>query len=241
MVASEGNSYVGSELDLFSEVVNWKKYWAGKLQPYIRGDVLEVGAGIGANTRMLGTGRGSVWTCLEPDSSLCERIRENLVGGVGDPGESRIFNVLCGTLSDISKKDFDTIIYIDVLEHIRADRDELEKASFHLRPGGTLIVLSPAHNFLFSPFDAAIGHLRRYNRRSLLALSPASMSVESAFYLDSAGLLLSLGNRMLLRQSLPKKSQLLFWDRWFVPISRLLDGLLGHSVGKTIVVIWKKN
>ena len=63
--------YVGSELDLFADVWNWKAYWSRHIRPFLRGDILEVGAGIGSNTRFLdpdgGTGR---WVCLEPDPEL---------------------------------------------------------------------------------------------------------------------------------------------------------------------------
>lgn len=62
---------------------------------------------------------------------------------------------------------FDTILYIDVLEHIADDRAELVEAARRLNPGGYLVVLSPAHQWLFTAFDAAIGHVRRYTAKSL--------------------------------------------------------------------------
>jgi hypothetical protein len=57
-------------------------------------------------------------------------------------------------------------------------------------------------------------------------------------YLDCAGLILSVANMLLLRQSMPTKAQLRFWDHWIVPISRVLDKLLLYSVGKTIIAVW---
>ena len=135
---------------------------------------------------------------------------------------------------------FDTIIYIDVLEHIENDRDELNQAASHLRQGGHLIVLSPAHQRLFSPFDAAIGHFRRYNRAMLRSVSPGSLRVELMKYLDSAGLILSAANMLFLRQSMPTKAQLHFWDHWVVPVSRVLDKLFMYSVGKTIIAVWRR-
>jgi hypothetical protein len=44
----------------------------------------------------------------------------------------------------------------------------------------------------------------------------------------------------LLRQSMPTKAQLHFWDHWVVPVSRVLDKLFMYSVGKTIVAIWRR-
>jgi hypothetical protein len=123
---------------------------------------------------------------------------------------------------------------------IHNDRGELNAAASLLRPGGHLIVLSPAHQRLFTPFDAAIGHFRRYNRPMLQAISPASLRLERMRYLDCVGLFASAANLLFLRQSLPTKYQLSFWDSWLIPISRVLDPLFLYSVGKTIIAIWHR-
>jgi hypothetical protein len=72
----------------------------------------------------------------------------------------------------------------------------------------------------------------------LQRISPASLRLERMRYLDCAGLILSVANLLLLRQSMPTKAQLRFWDHWIVPISRVLDKLLLYSVGKTIIAVW---
>jgi hypothetical protein len=136
--------------------------------------------------------------------------------------------------------EFDTIVYIDVLEHVEDDRRELENAASRLRAGGRLIVLSPAHQWLFSPLDTAFGHFRRYNRTTLCRVSPPSLRLDRLFYLDSVGLLLSSANLLLLRQSMPTKTQMHIWDGLTIPISRILDRCLANSVGKSIVGIWRR-
>lgn len=229
--------YVGTELELFAAVHNWKSYWSRRIRPFIAGDILEVGAGIGSNTPFLDPGGNGRWICLEPDSRLIAQLTENLT-----PTTGRAHEPVCGTLQslDVSEK-FDTIIYIDVLEHIENDREELEIAASRLRVGGRIIVLSPAHHWLFTPFDAALGHFRRYNRPMLRRLSPAGLRLEQLIYLDSFGLVLSVSNLLLLRQRMPTKAQLRFWDRCVVPISRVFDRCLFNSVGKSIVGIWRRD
>jgi hypothetical protein len=112
--------------------------------------------------------------------------------------------VQVGTLHDVAEAFwFDTIIYIDVLEHIENDRAELVRAAGFLRAGGHLVVLAPAHQWLFSPFDAAIGHYRRYTRRTLAQLAPPELTLIRLDHLDAVGVLLSLGNRSGLRQRMP--------------------------------------
>ena len=103
-----------------------------------------------------------------------------------------------------------------------------------------MVVLAPAWQWLFSPFDAAIGHFRRYDRPGLVGLGPPGLSVTASFYLDSAGILASLANRFCLRSTLPTVGQIRIWDRLLIPVSRLLDPLAANSYGKSVVVVWRK-
>ncbi len=128
-----------------------------------------------------------------------------------------------------------------MLEHIKNDKGELEEAAKHLLPGGKIIVLSPAHEFLYSPFDNAVGHYRRYNKSSLSSIRPSTLSVERLFYLDSIGILASAVNRFFLRSKNPNKRQIKFWNTYMVPISVKVDRIISHRVGKTIVGIFIKN
>jgi SAM-dependent methyltransferase len=149
--------------------------------------------------------------------------------------------VISQTVAELpADENFDSIVYIDVLEHIEDDAGEIASAARNLKPGGHLIVLSPAHQFLFTPFDKAIGHYRRYNRKMLSALIPASLETVRLNYLDSFGAFASVGNRLLLRQSMPTLDQILLWDRRLVPISTIFDPILGYRAGKSILGIWKK-
>jgi hypothetical protein len=100
--------------------------------------------------------------------------------------------------------------------------------------------LAPAFQFVFSEFDAAIGHYRRYTRRSLGALRPPALHVVRSFYLDSPGLLLSLGNRALLHSHTPQPSQIAFWDRVVVPVARMLDPVLGRHFGRSVITVWER-
>jgi hypothetical protein len=134
---------------------------------------------------------------------------------------------------------FDAVLYIDVLEHVEDDAGELAAASRVLQRGGVLIVLAPAHAWLYSPFDRAIGHHRRYTRRSLERIVPPGLRRVVLCYLDSIGLLASAGNRFLLRRSLPTERDIACWDRLMVPVSRRVDPWLGFRIGKSIIGIWQ--
>lgn len=235
-VTQANHTYQGSELDLFSSAMNWKTYIERRIGPFISGDVLEVGAGIGGTTSVLSSARHKSWTCLEPDWALASQI-ENIIHKLPVRCDVRR-----GDLTALADHEcFDTILYIDVLEHIEDDVQELRRASRHLNPGGHLIILAPAHQFLFSEFDRAVDHFRRYDRASLAKVFPSELTKQTLFYLDSCGVMLSLGNRLLLRQSKASRRQMQVWDRLVVPLSRLIDPLLGYGVGKTVVGVWSKN
>jgi len=229
--------YPGTELELFSVVRNWKSYWSQQIKPFLGGDILEVGAGIGSNTLILDPGGDGRWVCLEPDADLFA----GLVKVLAKAPRRRAYEPVCGTLRSLNDQQFDSIVYIDVLEHIEDDREELQRATLHLRSKGHLIVLSPAHQCLFTPFDAAIGHFRRYSRSMLGRISPSCLSFTCVRYVDSFGLFASAANALLLRQSMPSTAQLRFWDQWMVPISRVLDPCFRYNIGKSIIAVWRKS
>jgi SAM-dependent methyltransferase len=230
--------YVGSELDLFAAATNWKSYWSQRIGQYLKGDVLEVGAGIGSNTQFLSAAAKGRWVCLEPDPQLVTQLGENLQR----MAKTRPYENICGTVQSLNHdQTFDTIVYIDVLEHIEDDAAEVQRAANRLRPGGRVIVLSPAHQWLFTPFDSSIGHFRRYNRSSLTKVSPPGLQIEEIFYLDSCGIVASAANQLMLRQSMPTKAQISVWDKFIIPVSRLVDPLLMYSLGKSIVGVWRKS
>lgn len=225
-------AYVGSELEIFNHAVRWKRYFARHIASYIRGDVLEVGAGIGANNRIFADLPFKTWTCLEPDSALLEQLTASL------PDRAR-FRPIAGTLEDLPGRRFDAILYLDVLEHIEDDRAEIRRAAAHLNPGGCVIVLAPAHKWLFTPFDKAVGHFRRYTKETLAAAAPPELRQEKLIYLDCIGMAASLANRLLLKSAMPTHAQIQTWDRLLVPLSRIFDPLLGNHAGKSVLGIWR--
>lgn len=231
-------TYVGEELDLFRHAKNWKAYWGSQVLPFVRGRVLEVGAGTGNNAAtLIAARRHEAWTCLEPDPALLPALTERCA----EVSPDETVEVIEGTLAALKlERTFDTLLYIDVLEHIERDHAELKTAAAHLAPGGHLIVLSPAHQALFSPFDKAVGHYRRYSVAQLLAAGPQGLKPRVARYLDAVGLLASTANRLLLRQSMPNVGQLKTWDRWMVPLSKALDPILGYRLGKSVLGVWTK-
>lgn len=230
--------YQGAELELFAKATNWKRYLRSQLRPFIKGHVVEVGAGIGGTTKAMSSIDGiRSWMCIEPDVRLAQCLEHEL-------SEVSALYPLCarsGTLFDLPPTDvFDTILYIDVLEHIEDDAAELQEAFNRLKPGGHIVVLCPAWQVLFSPFDEAVGHFRRHTKSSLRRLAPKGAAERAAFYSDIVGLLASLINLLALRQKTPNAAQIQMWDKLMVPVSRILDPITLRTLGKSVVLVWAK-
>jgi SAM-dependent methyltransferase len=85
----------------------------------------------------------------------------------------------------VFKEAYDVVILFDVLEHIRAAGEFLNTASWYLKPGGTVLINVPALQPLYSQYDRLVGHILRYDRRSLKELvsaSDAGLQVTDACY-----------------------------------------------------------
>lgn len=220
------------ELALFSRAVNWKRYWSQFISRFLKGTVAEVGAGIGSNAPFLQNDEVQRLFLIEPDEQLFSLMTTLDLATQAE--------CIHGTLDRVHEQ-FDTIVYIDVLEHIENDLAETSCAYDHLIHGGHLLIVSPAWPFLYSPFDAAVGHYRRYTRATLRASVDPRFQPISEKYLDSVGLLASLANRLFLRASTPSSSQIKAWDSTMVRASRLLDPIILHALGKTIIGVYQKD
>lgn len=232
-------AYAGDELEIFRHAGRWKAYFGQQIRPFVRGRVLEVGAGLGGTTTALFPGHVGRWVCLEPDRSLADRLRRGIRTTFGRVGG--LPEVISGTLADLPAcPGFDTILYIDVLEHIEEDATELGGASGLLNDGGHVVVVCPAHQWLFTPFDERIGHYRRYDAAGLRRLTPPNTRLIRLRYLDSVGMLASLANRLVLRSAEPTLRQIKTWDRVLVPVSRVVDPLFAYRLGKSLLAAWKR-
>jgi len=137
---------------------------------------------------------------------------------------------------------FDTIMYLNVLEHIKEDNEEIINAFEKLNNNGYLIILVPAHNKLYSKFDKAVGHYRRYEIEFFNNLNIKDSELVKLIYLDSLGFFLYYLNKIFFKEEVyPSKFKIFLWDKIFTPISYFLDKFLMYKFGKNILYIIKKS
>lgn len=160
---------------------NYRAALSREFAPYLKGRVLEVGAGIGQITRQLSQLSGiTSLSGVEPDSRFHARFHEN------NPD----IPLIPGFAADIpAPPHWDGIVSINVLEHIEADTEELEQWRRLLAPkSGYLCLFVPARPEIFSPMDSDFGHFRRYTRNELLhKLESAGFSPVRVSYFNFIG------------------------------------------------------
>ena len=166
-----------------------------KIQLDIGRRVLEVGAGIGQLTPMLVD--SDYVLCLEKNEIYCGYLRERVKGFEG----IEVVNEDFFKWESDSSKSFDTVISVNILEHINDDERFLKKVWDHLEPGGKLITVVPAHKLLYSEFDRSIGHFRRYSKKGLTErLDTAGFVTLRCYYANMASALGWLVFMKVLRQ-----------------------------------------
>jgi 2-polyprenyl-3-methyl-5-hydroxy-6-metoxy-1,4-benzoquinol methylase len=189
--------------------------------------ILEVGAGTGTMTRVLA--RSNQITAFEPSQDA----RNELILRTKDLSNVRVIDDLqeCG----VGAK-FDLVLLVNVLEHIQHDVQFLKELREYLTQNGRLVVLSPAHNCLYSRFDASIGHVRRYTRRTLRrTFEEAGYKSPSVRYFNAIGAILwLLVNRLLGRQS-ASAGQTRLYDSFIVPLSAGVDRMRIRPFGQSVI------
>lgn len=148
-------------LENMNQAMFYNRWCMDKFKSYVHGNILEVGCGIGNFTEAL-TNHGKVWAMDIDNHCVAEtkkRIGKNARVGFGNIESGKYF---------FPKRNFDSIICLNVLEHIDHDEKALAHMFTLLHPGGHLILLVPIHQFLYGTIDKSIHHFRRYDPQSLL-------------------------------------------------------------------------
>lgn len=225
--------YPGKELEAMSFAANYHQWIVDELAPYLGASVAEVGAGIGSVSRLLLEKPIERLAAYEPSLNMYPQLAQALRSEPRARAVNELFGASPGEL-------FDSVAYINVLEHIEDDRGELDRAFTALRAGGHVLVFVPALAWLYSDFDRRVGHVRRYTRDGLTQVArQAGLEIVKVRYFDVAGVLPWYLNFVLLRRGLGGAGVSLY-DRFVVPPMRVLEGLLSPPLGKNLLLVARK-
>lgn len=222
--------YDGFELEHFDSAYNFRKYQLFLIKDYISDKFLEVGPGKGGFTFFYGNLVNKPML-IEPEKKLYKILKKNL--------KKKKFIIRNCTIDKINNK-FDTIIYFDVLEHIKNDIKEVSIASKKVKKNKYLIFNVPAYQSLYSNFDKSVGHHKRYNKKDFLKISKKTgLKIEKLIYYDSIGFLFLILNRVFSLKQSNLKNKLYLWNL-LIPLSRLIDFLTFNKFGKSLLCVFKK-
>lgn len=226
-----------SDLEIMAKASNYRNWIYRQIAPFIGQRILEVGAGIGNFTKLL-LDRELV---LPVDKyPFCVKYLKARLGNDLKVMPMQL-DITQRAIHALSHYGFDTVICLNVLEHIEDDLCALSHMHTVLKSGGLLIVLVPAFQFLYGSVDRSLGHYRRYSRRSLIAkMRQAGFQVETSFYMNMIGIAGWFLNNRMLKWSEESATQIGFFDRFIAPWAERTERLVRPPVGLSVIAICRK-
>lgn len=204
---------------------------------YLGQRILEVGSGVGNQTRFFDDRERVVASDIEPH--YVRELRTKYEGRSNIRIGSFQFPLSEVDAADLAAERVDTVVCLNVLEHIEDDRGALAGFARVLGTGGHLVLLVPAMASLYGTLDVHLRHFRRYERDSLKAMvEEAGFAVEGIRYLNRPGVLgWWLNSKLLKRRVLPKGQLAAF--RGILPFLRL-EEKSAPSFGMSLLVLARK-
>lgn len=220
-------------LESMSQAVWYNRWTLDKFEKYLSGDILEVGCGIGNFTKTL-TKYGSVWAIDIEQSYVSDLKRKKLKKahiGFGDVEKGKYF---------FKRKKFDSLICLNVLEHIKQDKTALSNMSKLLKNNGYLVLLVPSHPMLFGEIDRAIDHYRRYEKSKLINLIlKNNFSIILSKRLNFIGAIGWWFAGKILKDTSVKKDKLHIFN-YVAPFFLKIEEFIEPPFGTSVLIVAKK-
>jgi SAM-dependent methyltransferase len=229
--------YTGNELEAMSFARNYGTWILDEFEPFLGKSVLEVGAGLGNFSAMLLQTDIERLIAVEPSEDMYSRLCHKFQ----NVSRVKIFQAFLGETHSQFRQTFDTIFYVNVLEHIERDTEELSYVREILKQDGYLCIFVPALTWLYSRFDKEIGHYRRYKKIQLEKIIRSSgFSIIKLRYFDILGIIPWYIMVVLLKKKLVPMN-VSYYDRFVVPTMRIVERVFPVPIGKNLLLVAKKN
>lgn len=228
-------------LSVIGVAKNFNRWMYSTIKPYCKGRILEIGSGVG-NISEFFIEDGVKILLTDIRDNYCEALRQkffnkpNLLGveniNIVDKDFDTKYARHIGT--------FDTVFALNVIEHIEDDNLAIANCKKLLAIGGNLIILVPANKWLYSSLDKELHHYRRYVNGQMSGIFKANgLTVKRSFYFNALGMAGWFTMGRLLKKKIIPSAQMKFYNI-IVPFAKLLDAVLLHRVGLSVIVIGEK-
>lgn len=223
------------DLRLMVKAVRYNQWLFELLRPFLGKCILEVGGGIGTFTLMLAGNAESV-VCIEPNAYCFDRLLETTKDHANVEVVRTDIEHFSVTRSNM--RECDTVVCMNVLEHIANDREAVEKMRSILIPGGRLILFVPAVQAAFGEIDRRVGHYRRYSRAMIgELLRNTCMEAEVVKYVNFVGLLGWFWNAKIRPTNVQSEQQISIFDTYIVPVISRLEHIVPPPIGQSLLVV----
>lgn len=221
-------------LEALQDAKHYSEWILELIAPHVNGRILEVGAGRGTYSTYFAD-HGHL-TALEPSETQCVALRERLRE---HPSAVVVNAELDGAAAPGS---YDTVVCLNVLEHIADDHQALGDIYEALAPGGKVVLWVPAFESLYSKFDERIGHYRRYRRDELLALiHNVGFQQVTARYTNMPGFFAWWLVVKMLRIAPTAGRLSAIYDRYFIPVIRRVERFVRPPLGQSLLVVAQRS
>ncbi len=233
--------YIGKDLEAMSFAVNYHRWILDEFRPNLGENIVEVGAGTGNFSRLLLAESPRKLSLVEP-SEMFQHLERNISTIETTTDVSLYHSIFRNAAETIAAKARpDTIIYINVLEHIEDDLAELQTIHQTLAEGGNCLIFVPALQALYGDFDRKVGHFRRYAKRELEEkCRTAGFYIVRSDYFDLAGIIPWFIKYRILRSDDLSPSAVTLYDKLAVPIVKKLESLIKAPLGKNVLMVIRK-
>jgi SAM-dependent methyltransferase len=233
---------VGEEtLEAISGADNFNKWIYDTVAPYIKGDLLEIGSGIGNISQYFAKNDIPVML-TDLRTNYCDILRKRFASYPGLIGVRKIDLVQQDfelRYADVLNR-FDSIIASNVVEHIEDHEVALRNCLRLLRPGGHVIIIVPAFQFLYNKFDEGLGHYRRYTKKRLNGLiASQGFQIIHSQYFNGVGIAGWWVSGKLLKKKVIPGSQMSIFDKLILPI-KAFDKITFNQFGLSVISVGKK-
>jgi SAM-dependent methyltransferase len=226
------------ELEILATMSNYYGWIMDIFAPFVRGHVVEYGAGMGTISQQLVPLAERV-TLVEPSPNLVEGLRAKFRD---NPKIEVVAESLEQHVRGVDVPMSNTVVLVNVLEHIEDDRQALAALVRILRPGGYLLVFVPALQGLMSKLDLKFGHFRRYQRTDLVEkVAEAGGETQLCHYLDFIGILPWFVLNKVMGATAFHPRLISIHDKLVVPVSRTVERVIPPPIGKNIILVARKN
>jgi SAM-dependent methyltransferase len=235
-------SYPGRELESMAFALNYHRWILDIFRPYLGKRIVEVGAGSGSFSELLLETGPERLDAVEPSANMYPMLAEHL----RQMDSRNIGHAHHGTLIDRAETirrtgTPDSILYVNVLEHVEDDAAELAAMYSLLQPQGHALIFVPANPWLMGSMDRELGHIRRYTMKDLRRkCETAGFEIRLAFYFDFLGIAPWWLKYCLLQVKTLEPAAVRFYDRYVVPASRAFERVIRPPIGKNIVLVAKR-